>query len=175
MSEKWLAELKDWVKTFVIALLIVLIIHQFGFNVSVVNGHSMEPTLQDKERLFVNKAVYLLGEPHRGDVVVLKDPRPAPEVQYLVKRVVAVPGDTVEIRQNKLYVNGELYEKPHTANAPIDEGEFGPLVIPDKHYYVMGDNRSSSVDSRRFGVVEESAIRGRAEFILWPLDKIGGL
>lgn len=174
-EKTWVKEVKDWVKTLCISFVIVLLIHQFVFNISIVQGHSMEPTLEDEERLFINKAVYWLGNPSRGDIVILKDPRPFPEGQFLVKRIVGAPGDTIEIHENRLYVNGQLYDHPYTADAPIAQGEFGPIVVPNEFYFVLGDNRGSSTDSRDFGVIPKELIKGRADFILWPVTKMGGL
>lgn len=167
-------ELWDWTKSIIIAFVIVLIIHQFVFNLSKVDGQSMEPTLEDKERLFVNRIVYLIGQPSHGDVVILRDPRGGR--QYLVKRVVALPGDTVEIRNQRLFINGELKDEPYTATL-IEDGDFGPITVEEDHYFVMGDNRyrEQSLDSRKLGSVSSHLIKGRAEFIIWPLNKISNL
>lgn len=171
------AELWDWTKSIAIALVIVVMLNLFVFNLSTVKGHSMEPTLREKEWLFVNKLVYLVGHPERGDVVILKDPDTRSSgQQYLVKRIVGLPGDKVEIRSGKLYVNGEAINEPYT-DIKIEDGNRGPVVVQEGHYFVMGDNRhqSASKDSRSFGPVAETDIRGRADFILWPLRQMGGL
>lgn len=167
-------ELWDWTKSIIIAFVIVLIIHQFVFNLSKVDGQSMEPTLENKERLFVNRIIYLVGQPSYEDVVILRDPRGGR--QYLVKRVVALPGDTIEINNQRLYVNGELKEEPYTATL-IEDGDFGPVTVDEDHYFVMGDNRyrDQSLDSRKLGSVSSHLIKGRAEFIIWPLNKINKL
>lgn len=170
----WWKELVDWVKSLIVAVVIAVFLQQFVFNISVVEGQSMEPTLTDSERLFVNRAVYLLHPPARGDIVILKNPRDYREGKHLVKRVVGIPGDQVEIRSNRLYVNGELYEHP-TAWAPVPAGEYGPLTVPDGHYFVLGDNRGNSLDSRYFGLVPGHLVKGRAEFVVWPPSEIGGL
>jgi signal peptidase I len=168
------AELWDWTKSILLALAIVFIIHQFIFNLSKVEGHSMEPTLEDKERLFVNKIVYLIGEPNYNNVVILKDPRGGK--QFLVKRIVAVSGDTVEIRNQQLFVNGEKVDEPYIA-APIEGRDYGPITVDEGHYFVMGDNRhfGESLDSRDFGAVRSDLIKGRAEYILWPITKMDKL
>jgi len=171
------SELWDWIKSIAVALVIVLLLNLYGFNLSTVKGHSMEPTLKEKEWLFVNKFSYLIGHPARGDIVILKDPdMHTVERQYLVKRVVAVPGDKVEIRSGKLYVNGEEVSEPYT-DIRIEDGDRGPIVVEEGRYFVMGDNRhqGASKDSRIFGTVEEKAIQGRADFIIWPPRQIGGL
>ncbi|MEF3313638.1 signal peptidase I [Paenibacillus sp. GYB004] len=171
------AELWDWTKSIAVALVIVILLNLYVFNLSTVKGHSMEPTLREKEWLFVNKFVYLVGHPNRGDVVILKDPdMQSVEKQYLVKRVVAIPGDQVEIRGGKLYVNGDTVAEPYT-DIKIEDGDRGPVVVEEGRYFVMGDNRhqNASKDSRIFGTVSEKAIQGRADFILWPIDQMGGL
>ncbi|MDF2721699.1 MAG: lepB [Paenibacillus sp.] len=171
------AELWDWVKSITVAFVIVILLNMYVFNLSTVKGHSMEPTLQEKEWLFVNKLAFLTGHPDRGDVVILKDPDPnSPDRQYLVKRVVAVPGDIVYIRGGKLFVNGEVIDEPYT-DITIEDGDRRPIVVEDGTYFVMGDNRhqSASKDSRIFGTVPETLIQGRADFIVWPPHEAGGL
>jgi len=170
----WWKEAKDWAKSIALALIVALLLQQFVFNISVVEGQSMEPTLEDSDRLFVNRAVYLLHPPARGDIVILKNPRDRREGKYLVKRIIGIPGDQVEIRNNRLYVNGELYDDP-SAWAPVPAGDYGPLTVPVGHYFVLGDNRGNSLDSRYFGLVPERLVKGRAEFIVWPPSEIGGL
>ncbi|MEF3306747.1 signal peptidase I [Paenibacillus sp. GYB003] len=171
------AELWDWTKSIAVALVIVILLNMYVFNLSTVKGHSMEPTLREKEWLFVNKFALLIGHPKRGDVVILKDPdMQSADRQFLVKRVVAVPGDKVEIRGGKLYVNGEQASEPYT-DIKIEDGDRGQIVVEEGHYFVMGDNRhqGASKDSRIFGTVAEKLIQGRADFILWPLRQVGGL
>lgn len=171
------AEIWEWVKSISIALVIVIVLNLYIFNLSTVKGHSMEPTLKEKEWLFVNKIVYITGNPQRGDVVILKDPEmTGADRQFLVKRVVAVPGDKVEIRNGKLYVNGTTVQEPYTDNR-IEDGDRGPFVVEVDRYFVMGDNRhlGASKDSRMFGSVASGMIQGRADFILWPFEKAGVL
>ena len=176
-AKSWARELWDWVKSIATAVVIVILLNTFVFNLSTVKGQSMEPTLKEKEWLYVNKFVYWIGDPKRGDVVILKDPDSTdPERQYLVKRVVGVPGDKVEVRGGKLYVNGVEADEPYT-DIRIEDGNWGPLVVEEGRYFVMGDNRhrGASKDSRMFGTVDREAIQGRADFILWPPKYIGGL
>ncbi|MDF2671013.1 MAG: signal peptidase [Paenibacillus sp.] len=171
------AEIWDWIKSVSIALVIVIVLNLYVFNLSTVKGHSMEPTLEEKEWLFVNKIVYITGSPKRGDVVILKDPdKQEAGRKFLVKRVVGLPGDRVEIRSGNLYVNGEVVQEPYTDNL-IEDGDRGPLVVEDGKYFVMGDNRhhGASLDSRVFGSVASGMIQGRADFILWPMGKAGAL
>lgn len=174
-KSKVMAEIWDWIKSIALALVIVFIIHQFVFNLSRVDGFSMEPTLEDGERLFINRIIYYMKEPNYGDIVILKDPRNG-QKQHLVKRVVAKSGDTVNITNGRLYVNGEQIDEPYT-HVRIEGPDFGPVHVEEGHYFVMGDNRhfGESLDSRDFGVVPEKIIKGRAEFIVWPITKIDKL
>ncbi|MDR0268562.1 signal peptidase I [Paenibacillus sp.] len=171
-SEVW-----DWAKTIVIAFVIMMLLNLFVFNLSMVKGQSMQPTLYEKERLFIDKIVYDFKAPKRGEVVVLHDPSNGPDKkEFLVKRIIGTPGDTVEVKDHKLYVNGQLQVEPYT-EVEIQDPDFGPLKIDDDHYFVMGDNRhaGASKDSRSFGSVNAKGIVGRAEFIFWPVNKIRGL
>lgn len=174
---KILKELREWVKSIGLALVIVIFIHLFIFNLSTVKGQSMQPTLHNGEWLFINKIGYILGDPERGDIVILK--APGQELgfrEYLVKRVVGLPGDTVEVRGQQLYINGQAFEEPYT-DSPVMDGDYGPDVVPEGHYFVMGDNRHyyASTDSRIFKAVPEKLIKGKAQLVLWPPDRIGGL
>ncbi|MFE0559499.1 signal peptidase I [Paenibacillus sp. NPDC058910] len=170
----WAAELWDWVKTIAIAFVIMVLLNMFVFNLSMVKGESMQPTLVASERLFINKVVYRFSAPGHGDVIVLKDPSDGPDKkEFLVKRVVGVPGDTIEVKDQKLYVNGVAKQEGYT-DVPIEDPGFEPIVLEEGRYFVMGDNRhlGKSKDSRMFGSVKESDIVGRAEFIFWPLSEI---
>ena len=172
----WRKEVKDWVRSIVIALVVVFLLNQFVFNLSTVEGSSMEPTLVENEWLFVNRAVYLLGEPGRGDVVILEDPkqRYGEKSKYLVKRIVAVPGDTLEIRNGILILNGERVSEPYVKSLALGSS-YQHITLQKDQYFVMGDNRTNSWDSRDFGPVSIDLIKGRADFILWPMNEWTGL
>ncbi|UQZ84058.1 Signal peptidase I P [Paenibacillus konkukensis] len=172
-STSFLAEVWDWMKSVVIALFIVLLLHQYGFHLSMVKGSSMQPTIVEGEWLFINKTFRVLGGPRRGDVVVVKEPAGSDnDSPYLVKRVVALAGDEVYIRQGKLYVNGEESHESYT-DSPIEDGRFEPYTVEPGHVFVMGDNRHrhASYDSRSFGTVSVDKLEGRAEWIVWPISK----
>ncbi|GGD87598.1 signal peptidase I [Paenibacillus nasutitermitis] len=173
----WVKEVWDWSRTLIAAVAIVLLFHFFVFNLSTVEGQSMEPTLYEKEWLFVNKYSYRFGSPQLGDVIILKDPAEGSEKkEYLVKRIVGVPGDKIEIRTGQLYRNGELVVERFT-DTVIEDIDYGPFVVEKDRYFVMGDNRHAraSRDSRSFGTVPETMIRGRADYILWPITKLNSL
>ncbi|NQX62471.1 signal peptidase I [Paenibacillus qinlingensis] len=177
-SKSFTHELWDWTKSILVALLVVIIVHQFGFNLSTVRGHSMDPTLREGEWLFVNKAITYLKAPSRGEIVILEEPErlALPQHPLLVKRVIAIAGDEVQGRQGALYVNGDKVTEPY-ADTPIEDGDFGPTEVGPGQIFVMGDNRhqAASADSRMFGVIPISLVQGRAEFVLWPFDMAGKL
>lgn len=169
----WRKELWDWSKALLVAIIIVLLLRAFVFQLSTVKKISMEPTLHENEWLFINKIVLKLGSLDRGDVVILKDPSEGPDrKEYLVKRIVGMPGDTLEIRSGELYINGELKVEPYT-DVKIEDGDFGPKTVSPGHYFVLGDNRhlSASKDSRAFNEVPENLIKGRADLIIWPISR----
>ncbi|MUT65571.1 signal peptidase I [Paenibacillus sp. NEAU-GSW1] len=169
----WKKELWDWTKTVVVSFAIVMLLHLFVFNLSTVEGHSMEPTLHEKEWLFINKLVYLFEQPKFGDIVILEDPMsPAGEQELLVKRIIGVPGDRLEIYNKQLYRNGDLVEETYV-DSVIEDLDFMPIQLEKGGYFVMGDNRHAraSKDSRIFGTIQKSMIRGRAEFIIWPFGQ----
>ncbi len=138
-----------------------------------IPSESMVPTLEIGDRLFVNKFIYRFTDPERGDVVVFKSVEGGEE--ELIKRVVAVPGDTVEVRDGVLYVNGEPQVDPYVNREFLDRSYYGPKTVPEGHVFAMGDNRANSRDSRFFGPVPYENIEGEAFLLFWPLDRIGPL
>ncbi|MCB9884926.1 MAG: signal peptidase I [Planctomycetes bacterium] len=144
------------------ALMVVL--HLFVVQVSVVKGSSMEPCLHDGDRLVVDRVTHNVGDVHRGDVVVLRYPL-NPSVDF-VKRVVGAPGDVIAMRAGVLYVDG----KPADSYGCIhDHQELAEMTVPEGNFFVLGDNRPISCDSRSFGLVPEELIRGRVRVRFWPL------
>lgn len=173
----WKSELWDWVKTVVIVFVIMMLLNVFVFNLSMVKGQSMEPTLVEQERLFVNKIIYDFSSPKQGEVVVLHDPSDDDtKKEFLVKRVIGVPGDVVAVKEHKLYLNGELQQEEYI-DVSIQDEDFSEITLNEDQYFVMGDNRhqGASKDSRYFGTVTSDLIVGRAEFVFWPLNKLKGL
>lgn len=135
---------------------------------SVVDGPSMLPTLETGDRVLVEKLGYRFSEPERGDVVLLQR-----EGQLLIKRVAALPGETVAVRGGTFYVNGEPLRDPSGMQGLPYSVE--PTVVPPGQFYVLGDNRGNSTDSRSFGPVSKERLVGEAVVILWPLNHLGGL
>ncbi len=136
-----------------------------------VQGTSMEPLLADGERIVVNKFIYRFRPIDRGDVVVFWYPRD-PTVSF-IKRVVGLPGDTVEIRSGRVIVNGQAIDESYLPASFRDSDDFPPTEIGKGFYFVLGDHRRSSNDSRTWGEVPEKYIYGRAVFRFWPFDRVG--
>jgi signal peptidase I len=129
----------------------------------------MEPNLHTDQRLVVEKVSYRLHSPHRGDIVVLRMPERGPEL--LIKRVVALPGETIEIQEGNVYIDGAPLDEPYLSQRT--NGAHAPLTIPEGYVFVMGDNRRASNDSRVFGPVSLERIVGRAWVSYWPLELLG--
>ncbi|KEO82896.1 signal peptidase I [Tumebacillus flagellatus] len=164
-NESW-----EWIKSLVIAFVLALIIRQFLFAIFMVDGQSMVPTLQDRERLVVNKLVYHLHKPEYNDIVVFK--YPSDETKDFIKRVIGLPGDRIEVRDFKVFRNGQELDEPYIAEPTAPNGNV--YTVPDGTIFVMGDNRNNSKDSRdpQVGYVKDQEIIGRAEFVWWPFADI---
>lgn len=145
--------------------LLMITVHLFVIQVSVVRGNSMEPALHDGDRLVVDRVTYNLGSVSRGDVVVLRYPR-NPEVDF-VKRVVGLPGDRIAMRAGVLFVNGEAADD---YGCIPDRENLDELVVPQREFFVLGDNRPISCDSREFGLVAEHLLKGRVRARFWPIS-----
>ena len=164
-------ELRSWARDLLIAVGLAAVIIVFLYQPVKVEGTSMVPLLSDQERIFVNKFVYRFEPIQRGDVVVFW--YPLDRSKSFIKRVVALPGELVEMRDGRVYVNGQLLPEQFVPKEYMDGSAFGPYTIPDDQYFVMGDHRSSSNDSRVFGPVPREAIYGKAVFAYWPVDRFG--
>jgi signal peptidase I len=162
-----------WARDIALSVVIALLVILFLYQPVKVEGTSMMPALTDQERIFINKFVYRLGlgEVERGDTVVFWFPGD-PSKSY-IKRVVGLPGDRVEIRAGVVYVNARALREPYVPEEFRDLGTYPLVVVPEERYYVLGDHRSSSNDSRIWGPVPKEAIYGKAVFVYWPLDKLG--
>ena len=166
-------EIRVWSRDLLIAIGLALVIIVFLYQPVKVEGTSMAPLLSDQERIFINKFVYRFEPIQRGDVVVFW--YPLDHTKSFIKRVVALPGETVEIRQGALYVNGKAVPEPYVPPQYADLSDFGPVRVPKDSFFVLGDHRISSNDSRVFGPVSSSYIYGRAVFAYWPVDHFGSL
>ena len=154
-----------------VAVLFCFFLVQFVGQAFSVKGTSMLPLLEDGEKIIVNKLVYRFRPIGRGDVVVFWYPGD-PSVSF-IKRVVGLPGDIVEMRQGLLFVNDKLVDEPYLSPALRDHDSYKPVEVKKGYYYVLGDHRNSSNDSRSWGEVPEKYIYGRAEARFWPWAKIG--
>ncbi|PLR69731.1 MULTISPECIES: signal peptidase I [Bacillaceae] len=168
------SELFEWIKALAIAVILAAVIRYFFFAPIVVDGLSMMPTLQDQDRMIVNKIGYKIGEPDRFDIVVFH----ATEEKDYIKRVIGLPGDRVEYRDDTLYINGKAYEEPYLEEYKKDLID-GPLTepftieeVPEGKLFVMGDNRRYSKDSRHIGPVSQKEVMGQTSLIYWPLNDI---
>ncbi len=162
----------EWVLIIGGALLAALVIKTFLFQAFYIPSESMLPTLEKQDRVLVNKLSYRLHEINRGDVVVFeRPPNEAGVIRDLIKRVVGLPGETVEGRDGRIYINGQALREPYLPPASTTS-TFGPKDIPADHIWVMGDNRSNSSDSRVFGSISTSSVVGRAFVRVWPLNAL---
>ncbi|HEX7277400.1 MAG TPA: signal peptidase I, partial [Acidimicrobiales bacterium] len=159
--------LVEWVVVVVCALLVAVAVKTFLIQAFYIPSPSMTPTLQPDDRVLVNKLSYRLHGVHRGDIVVFESPQPAPE-KDLIKRVIGLPGETVEGRDGLVMINGEALEESYLPDGVVT-GTFGPVTITANHYWVMGDNRPNSSDSRVFGAIPKSLIVGKAFVKVWPI------
>ena len=161
---RW-GEIWDWTRSILIAIVLALLIRLFLFEVFVVEGRSMYPTLQETERLMVNKVVYHFDQPDYGDIVVFEfEPG-----RDFIKRVIGLAGDKIEITSGRVYVNGQMFDEQYLLT-DMDLYDYGPVEVPEDCYFVMGDYRQNSMDSRdpRVGFVSREDLKGRAFFIFWP-------
>ncbi len=163
----------QWARDIVVSLAISAFVIVFVYQPVKVEGTSMMPGLSDQERIFINKFVYRWEPISRGDVVVFHYPYD-PSKSY-IKRVIGIAGDEVEIRHGWVYVNGELLFEPYVAGKYRDERSYGARIVPEGSYFVLGDHRNLSNDSRDFGAVKREFIYGEAVFAYWPADKVGKL
>lgn len=166
-------EIRIWTRDLLIAIGLALVIIVFLYQPVKVEGTSMAPLLSDQERIFINKFVYRFGSIQRGDVVVFW--YPLDRSKSFIKRVVGLPGETVEIRQGAVFVDGQPVAEPYVPLQYEDLSDYGPVKVPRGSYFVMGDHRISSNDSRVFGPVARDYIYGRAVFAYWPVDHFGSL
>lgn len=161
---KW-KDILDWLRSILIAIVLALLIRLFLFEVFVVEGRSMYPTLLETERLMVNKLAYRFDQPSHGDIVVFEfEPG-----RDFIKRVIGIEGDKVAIINGRLYVNNFLIDEPYLLD-DMEIEDFGPVEVPPGYLFMLGDFRRNSMDSRdpRVGFISLEQLKGRAFFIFWP-------
>ena len=163
----------EWVGLVVLALIIALLIKTFLFQAFFIPSESMVPTLKVHDRVLVNKLSYKLHPVHRDDIVVFKAPPDSdPGIDDLVKRVIGLPGETVSGHNGHVYINGKQLSEPYLPKGTTTS-DFEAVKIPADSYWVMGDNRGNSKDSRVFGVITKGKIVGRVFFRIWPFTRLG--
>ena len=172
-------ELKEWAQSIAVALVLTLVIRTYVIQAFKIPSGSMRPTLMEGDKLFVNRYIYRFKSPKRGDIIVFKYPKDMKK--DFIKRLVAFEGETVEIKDGKIYVDGKVLDDPgtfgkfyyynHDPYAPPNE----KIKIPKDSYFVLGDNSANSQDSRFWGFVPKKNMVGKALFRWWPLNKLGTL
>jgi len=159
--------MRDLVFSVIVAFFIIIFIYQPVKE----EGGSMEPGLEDQEHIFINKLVYRFESIERGDIIVFRYPRDTRK--SFIKRVIGLPGDHIRIAYGHVYVNGEELSEPYVPSDYLDARSYSDIVVPRNSYFVLGDHRSMSNDSREFGPVMRSYIYGKAVFGYWPMEKLG--
>ena len=161
--------------SYVLVIVIALLIKNYIFTPIRVNGSSMEPTLKDGDIMILNEIGYHLNGVKRFDIVVVKKSDNNDDDERIIKRVIGLPGETVAFKDNKLFINGEVVEEnfSHDVTHNFDLSEIDETIIPDDYYFVVGDNRGNSKDSRIIGLINKSEIKGKTSLIIFPFNKIG--
>lgn len=165
----------SWMRDLTLSVVIAIVVILFLYQPVKVEGTSMMPGLENEERIFINKFIYRFGfeDINRGDTVVFW--YPGDTSKSYIKRVIGIPGDTVEIRKGTVYVNGKALNEPYVPDYYRDRASMQLTTIGENQYFVLGDHRSSSNDSRNWGTVPRNYIYGKAVFVYWPLDRLGTL
>ena len=166
----------DFLQSIVVVMAIMVMIYLFVMSPQEIKGASMEPSFENGEYILTNKILYKLTDPERGDVVIFKAPK-NPDIDY-IKRIIGLPGDTVALRGNKIYVNNAPLDESYLAAGIVIFGgsflqENREVVVPPGKYFVMGDNRPHSSDSREFGVIAKEDFIGKAILRYWPFSRFG--
>lgn len=166
-----LIALRSWIRDLALSILVSAFIIVFLYQPVRVEGTSMLPNLEDQDRLFINKLAFRVGEVQRGDVVVFQYPRD--HTKSYIKRVIGLPGDRVAIDHGRVVVNGRPLVESYVPARFTDDRSQPVITIPANEFFVMGDHRSISSDSRDFGPVDRELIYGKAAFVYWPMDQAG--
>ena len=170
-THKWFFETRYWLRDLILSVLLAFIVIVFLYQPVQVEGTSMMPRLENHERIFINKFLYRFRPIERGDVVVFRYPLD-PSKSY-IKRVIGLPGDEVSIRDGHVLVNGKPLAEPYVPPSYLDDQSYPTTLVERDHYFVLGDHRSSSNDSRAWGTVDRQYIYGKAVFVYWPAGQMG--
>ena len=166
-------ESRYWLRDLILSILLAFIVVVFLYQPVQVEGNSMMPRLVNQERIFINKFVYRFEPIRRGDIVVFRCPMD--QSKSYIKRVVGLPGEWVGIEDGHIRVNGKPLDEPYLLSAYLDRQSYPPVRVEPDHYYVLGDYREFSNDSRVWGTVERRLIYGKAVFVYWPFSQMGFL
>jgi len=166
-------EARYWLRDLILSLLLAFVVIVFLYQPVQVEGTSMMPRLYDHERIFINKFLYRFEPIQRGDIVVFRYPLD-PSKSY-IKRVIGLPGEWVSIHQGLVLINGKPITETYVPPSYLDHDSYPPVHVESSHYYVLGDHRESSNDSRVWGTVGRDFIYGKAAFVYWPLDQLGAV
>ncbi len=166
-------DLRAWMRDVLLSVAIATVVIVFLYQPVKVEGTSMLPQLADEQRIFVNKFVYRLDSIQRGDVIVFRLPQD-PKRSY-IKRVVGLPGEMIEIRRGAVLVDGKAVSEPYVPARYRDPASHPSVTVPESEYFVLGDHRNTSKDSRAWGTVAESSITGKAVFAYWPPERFGAV
>lgn len=176
---RWLgraiAGLFDFLQGIVAIAAVMVMIYLFVMSPQEVSGHSMEPNFQNGDYILTNKIAYKMGDPKRGDIVIFKSPSNK-DIDY-IKRVIGLPGETVMLKSQHYYINGQLLDEKYEYNKPVYGGSFlqegVEITVPAEYYFVSGDNRPGSSDSREFGPISKFDFIGKAFLRYWPVANAG--
>lgn len=196
-EKRVLTESLQWVLTIAGALILSLTIRSYAFATTEVKQCSMQSTLFEGQRLIENKIEYYYSHPKRGDIVIIDQKaekgvlktfvlntkefidgfykKETDQKLRLIKRVIGVPGDEIDIREGKVYINGDSYNEPYVKGITFPNNTYFPIIVPDKKYFVMGDNRENSMDSRDIGLIGSDQIEGKAVLRVWPIEMFGDI
>lgn len=198
-NKSFLREVLEWIMTIGITIIVTLFVLGNIFSMTEVNGESMEPTFVDGEKIFIYKLGYSFSQPKAGEIAILSKSESKKgiiintitegkdiidniyskitkniEVKYIIKRVIAVPGDVVDIKDGYVTVNGQKLEESYVRGQTFENSNFSyPLTIPENKVFVLGDNRENSTDSRILGLIDYEQIKGKVVFRLWPVKRVG--
>ncbi|WP_267383040.1 signal peptidase I [Cyanobacterium sp. uoEpiScrs1] len=164
----------EGIKTIATAAILAFGIRAFVAEARYIPSSSMEPTLQVNDRLIIEKVSYHFKEPKRGDVVVFNPTKALQEKDFrdaFIKRVIGLPGETIEVKMGKVYVNGQAIKEKYISEDP--NYDYGPVIVPEREYLVLGDNRNNSYDSHYWGYVPKEKIIGKAFVRFWPFNRLG--
>lgn len=171
-KNKWVKELKDWLISLSIAVVVAMLFQNYVYAQSEVHNVSMQNTLVEGQRLIEDKWSYRFHSPERGDIVIINGPE---SELRLVKRVIGLPGDVIDIRNGEVYINGEKLVESYTKGQTFAGGFDIPVTVEPGYLFVLGDNREHSMDSRDLGPIKLGSIEGKAVFRIWPISEFGGL